>query len=535
MLVYLPALSCGFVNFDDYHNVVNNKVIWHLDGNFFRWAFTTGIDLWIPLMWLSLAVDYFFWGLNPFGYHLTNIILHSLNTGLVVLITDIILREWLGKRDKQAPEQKYLYPVTLILAGLLWGIHPLRVESVAWVTERKDVLNGIFAFSSIICYLKYVELKRCGAVSHALGMYCGACLLFLFSLMAKPVTVSLPLILLLADWYPLSRLSKETILPVLLEKLPFLLLSAAVSVFTLFFSLPTAAVSEFPFSQQLVISGNTIFEYCRLMLWPVAIIPYYEFPDILPLSFVIKTVVVAFVTGCSIWFAKKWPWFFVIWLSFVILTFPTLKFFKLEVPMAARYTYLPSVAPTIFVACMFFIFIRKSAPGCDKAALSAKSWVSWSCNVVVWRTIYFALPLIFLVCYAGVTQRLISVWRDTESLWTRVIDLNPYTTKYMDRGVYYILNRRPDAALADFSAAIDGLARRGKAPDYNAYAFRGVANMDLKRFEDAVSDFSRALMLKSHPTYYYYRGLAFQALGRHEEAEIDFNLAGPDPPPIDTF
>ncbi|MBC7962576.1 MAG: hypothetical protein H7Y05_06495, partial [Steroidobacteraceae bacterium] len=129
-LLYLRALSCDFVNYDDPDYVLENPAIRLIDGEFLAWAFTTPYMGWLmPLTWISFAVDYHFWGLNPLGFHLTNIILHSINTALVVLIADSLLRRSQVSRDDEWQES-HLYPAMLLLAGFLWGIHPLRVESV---------------------------------------------------------------------------------------------------------------------------------------------------------------------------------------------------------------------------------------------------------------------------------------------------------------------------------------------------------------------------------------------------------------------
>ncbi|MFH1027993.1 MAG: hypothetical protein V1791_08325, partial [Pseudomonadota bacterium] len=127
-LVYLPALFCDFINWDDPDYIINNPGIRLLDRQFLKEAFTTSyMGWWMPLTWISFAIDYRFWGLDPFGYHLTNVLLHSVNAGLVVLVADRLLNRMQGVEGKL--QVGYLYPATLLLAGLLWALHPLRVES----------------------------------------------------------------------------------------------------------------------------------------------------------------------------------------------------------------------------------------------------------------------------------------------------------------------------------------------------------------------------------------------------------------------
>ena len=157
---YLPALGNGFVNWDDELYIVKNYHIRSLGGSFFRWAFTSFYAAnWHPLTWISHALDYALWGLNPLGHHLTNILLHGLNTFLVVLLMTKLLTVYREKTGASFPDEKG----TLIAAGvtgLLFGIHPIHVESVAWVAERKDLLCAFFYLLSILSYVKHAREQK---------------------------------------------------------------------------------------------------------------------------------------------------------------------------------------------------------------------------------------------------------------------------------------------------------------------------------------------------------------------------------------
>ena len=161
-LVFLPALSNDFVTFDDDRFVYENKRITSIDIDFFKWAFTNRSMQWSPLRFFSHAIDYKIWKLNPMGHHLTNIILHSLNTFLVVLLV-FALCEIVKSKTVPSPtveedmrfQRKAL--ITGVVTGLLFGLHPLHVESVAWVSERKDVLYTFFYLLSLMVYLKYAS------------------------------------------------------------------------------------------------------------------------------------------------------------------------------------------------------------------------------------------------------------------------------------------------------------------------------------------------------------------------------------------
>lgn len=518
LLAFSPALFCGFVNLDDPIFILKNPFIRNLDGALLSFAFTSRtLDIWMPLTWLSFALDYQLWWLNPFGYHLTNILLHSANSALVAFVA---ARLYGFQRNLPAsncsdslhPFRSLLFP---LMAALFFSLHPLRVESVAWVTERKDVLNGFFALLSVLFYLCYAERGKWRDYAFAL-------LFFSLSLMSKPVSVVLPLVLLLIDYFPLSRQSHNSFKSLIIEKIPFFALSAATALFTiLLFSQRQLLVgfTKLSFLDRILLSGNAIFEYLRLTLFPFGILPFYELPDNLGVEQLLKTILVVGFFLFALLSARKRPWLFVSAFCFLLPLLPVLAFFQNnDIAYAARYTYLPSIALALISATGFFVAYDKILQ--VTAALR-------------WLPIAVVLMLLFL--YSAITVRLIAVWQNTETLWTRVISLDPSSPKYMDRGVYYIINNRPEDASRDFSSAIEGLVKKGKKPDHNAYAFRGVAFMDLKQYEKALQDFDTALAIKLHPTYYYYRGLALQALGRNREAELCFELAGPNPPPIDTF
>lgn len=520
-LLYLPALRNGFVNLDDPLFVQNNPYIRELNGELIAWAFSSrALDLFIPLTWISFALDYRFWGLNPLGFHLTNILLHAAATILVGLVAARLpaassATGGAGSARESRPNRHCLVP---LLAALLFGMHPLRVESVAWITERKDVLSGLFTLASVYFYLRHAgKTSQGGRRDYLLSLALFAC-----SLLAKPVSVGLPLLLLLLDWYPLQRLRHAGLYQSFREKIPFFALSLASGLLTIYlFSQKQLLVglASLPFPDRILLSGNALFEYCRLLLLPLGILPFYELPDTLGAGYLLKSMAVLVFTCICLLQLRRRPWLPAAWFSFLLPVLPVLSFLQNnDVALAARYTYLPSVAPSILAAFAAVAVLER---------LSRK-------QVRLAQSLLLGLVLL-LLCYGAITCRLIGVWHDTASLWTRVIELNPATSKYMDRGVYHILQGEPAAAVADFSSAIGWLARRGKSPDHNAYAFRGVAEMDLQRYEGALLDFDAALALKPHPTYYYYRGLALRGLGRGEEAETAFRLAGPNPPPIDTF
>ena len=489
LLVYLRALTCGFVSLDDPEYVLNNAAIRHFDWNLVVTSFTGATaGFWMPLTWISLALDHQIWRLNPLGYHLTNILLHAINAGMVVLIADRLCRG-LFAEEWERTGRAYLYPGMLLLAGLLFGIHPLRVESVAWVTERKDVLNGLFSLGSILCYLRYVQQQEAtGAGGAPRRWYFFSFALFGLSLLAKSVSVVLPAMFLVADWYPLGRLRQERLGTLVAEKLPFLFLSGAMSVATLYFTAQSrflVSYEDFPLGQRLLVSGNAVFEYCRLLLVPVGISPFHVIPDPIPTAYAVTTGLVA-VICVGVAAARKSRWVPAAWLAFLLPLLPVLAFFQNgDQSFASRFTYLPSVAPGIAVAAL-------------AAAAVARG------NGFLLRRGVPALTALLLLFHAGMTYRLIGVWQDTGTVWSRAIDLEPQAILFKERGIYHHGAGRYDAAVADYTEAL-GRATAGLQPYlYNLYAYRGEALRAAGRYEEAVADLSRAIALYPHPEYYHF-------------------------------
>lgn len=515
-VVYLKTLTCGFVGFDDTDYVLNNLTIRSLDSNLLISSFAkipADVGIWIPLKWISLAVDYHFWGLNPVGYHLTNIILHAANVMLLVLIADLLCRKLFI--EKNIPGS--VAGMALLLAGLLFGLHPLRVESVAWVTERKDVLNGIFTFSSILFYLKYVLKKDVVSFRVSVSYYILSLVCFLCSLMAKPVSVVLPCILLTLDWYPLHRCDRSRLTVVILEKIPYFLIAAGVVLLTLAVASGKGglliSMDNFPVFERVAVSGNALFEYIRLILFPFGIVQYDPLPEQIPSSFLIKALLVL-VALLAIVISRS-PVLVATMLCFLLPLLPTLAFFQNnDHAYAARYTYLPSAMPSIVIAVSFACIYDQK---------------------IIWRRLVVAFATLLVLLYAGVTLQLIHVWQDSGSYWSRIIAIKPMGRAYQERGLYYFHQRKFDRAIADFSQAIEIAFGLGMFDRYNLNAFRGEAFRETGQYEAAVADFSYAISRAPRLTYYYHRGLALKALGRLEEADADFSRAGNDKGSIEWY
>lgn len=511
LATYLRALGCGFVNYDDPHYILNNPLIRQLNLDTVVSAFTQAhVGWWMPLTWISFAVDYHFWGLDPFGYHLTNSVLHSINAGLVVLIADRLLKTGADKEKPVLPPESWIYLATLLLAGLLWGIHPLRVESVVWATERKDVLNGLFTLGATFFYLCYLQAKTVSGTG-TVRFYALSLIFFALSLMAKSVSVVLPLLLLLLDWYPAGRLRRDNLMPLLMEKLPFAVISALMTMVTIKFTSESNYLVSYEFftlGQRTLVSGNAIFEYIRLMLFPLDIVALYVIPDPIPPGYLFTSIIVVALCVCVV-LLRKYRWGLATWLGFIIPLLPVLAFLQNgDQSFAARFTYLPSITPSITVAAivgLISVKVRSRYP--------------------VWQPI--AIPaLILLIFYAVVTVRDISVWQNSETFWTRIVTVRPGAIVHKERGLYYHSIGRFAEAVDDFSAAIRMVPDNWHSYIYNLYAFRGDSLRAIGRYDEALADFNVAINQFPNPQYYYLRGTVLKSMGRGEEAEADFSAAG---------
>src|SRR2546421_4113841 len=223
---FLPALQNQFVSWDDAENFLDNPHYRGLGWTHLRWMWTTHLGHYIPLTWMTLGLDYLLWGMNPVGYHLTSLLLHAANA----VVFFFVVRRLLTRALPSPSEHGYALAVSSGVAALVFAIHPLRVESVVWVTERRDVLSGLFYLLTILLYLRAREREERGR-----GWYWLSVAAFVCALFSKSMVVNLPVVLLILDVYPLRRLGgfvgwwSEPARRIYIEKIPFVLLAAAAS------------------------------------------------------------------------------------------------------------------------------------------------------------------------------------------------------------------------------------------------------------------------------------------------------------------
>jgi len=419
--VFLPALGNQFVNWDDEVNLVSNLQFRGLGWHELGWMFGNTLGgHYIPVTWLSFGLDYVLWGRHPAASHATSVVLHTATAILFYFVARRLLHAVIRTDGRS---------ITLgaAVAALLFSLHPLRVESVAWVTERRDVLMGFWAFLCVLAYLRAVERGAAGTLHR--GWRWTAVGLFGLSLLSKSAVVGLPLLLLLLDVYPLRRLlrrplrprpgtsGERTLLRLALEKAPFVALAAAVAAVTLtvgaghrlMTSLETLSVL-----QRLAISAYATAFYLWKTVAPWPLSPLYTlFHPVLPWSwmYVGPAAFVVLVTLVAILGYRRWPAGLIVWVSYVVLLAPVVGVLHNGAQIAAdRYTYL-SCTP-------WAILGGSGVAWCRSAALRRKL------SRPVWTVVMGATALV-LVAFAGLTIRQVAVWRDSVSLWTHAASIDP--------------------------------------------------------------------------------------------------------------
>jgi tetratricopeptide (TPR) repeat protein len=515
-LAFSPTLSHGFLaTWDDGEYVLRNEPIRELSLRTLAWAFTSfHAHAWAPVTWLSYAVDHALWGLDPFGFHLTNVLLHAIDAGLVFALALALL-------DAAAPGlPRARARAAALLAALVWSVHPLRVESVAWVTERKDVLAALFGLGATLAWLRHARTpptpaRRRGAHAAALGLYA-------LSLGAKPALVTLPLALLLLDWFPLRRLATEGARRVLLEKLPWLALSGAATLATIAAHQDVGLGADWgtPASHALVALRAT-WEYLRLTAWPAGLGPFHLHPvRVAPgdLAYMLPALAVLAVTGATFWQARRRPALAAGWLGYLVLVAPGLGSAQVSAAaMADRFSYFPAIPLTLLAAGgLAALAGRLPSPAALRAAVAASAAV--------------------LAVLLGLTLRQASFWRDDVALWSRAIDLQPHASgrTYYQRAGAHRLRGDWRSALADVDEALAIATAKRYWGIQEIHAERARILVLAGDLEGAVADLTRALQTatgRERGDRLRERAELYRALGRDDLAGADLREAGEAPQP----
>lgn len=495
-VVFGQTLRHDFVNYDDDVYVYENPAVTKglsLGGIAGAFARAHGSN-WHPLTTISHMADCQLYGLKPGGHHLTNVLLHT----ATVLLLFLLLRNLTGA----------FWPSAFVAA--VFGLHPLRVESVAWVAERKDVLSGLFFVLTLGAYFRYA--RRLAAMNFSLTLG-----LFTLALLSKPMVVTLPFILLLLDYWPLGRwrwhsqTTTESKPPVdhqgqdpqmfrrlIIEKIPFLLLGAAAGLATILAQ--QGAIKEVQNLGFLPRIENALVAYVVYLwqlLYPNGLAVYYPHPkDQMPFWLVgLCVVILTIISAGVLRWQRNRPYLLVGWLWYLGMLVPVIGILQVgSQAHADRYTYLPQIGLSVLMAW----------GAVDLCGV-------WRCHRIVLGTAA-AMVLTSLMILASIQT---SHWRDSVSLWKHTIDCTPENSRTQNNfGVALAQQGKWDEAIHHYEQAL-----RLK-PDYakalynmgNALAARG-------KNDDAIQSYERALQFKpDHAETHYVLGVALAAQGRYNEA-----------------
>ena len=342
---YLPVLKNDFVNWDDKDTITDNLQIRRLDGNSLRWMFTTfATGNWMPLTWLSFALNYQVNGLDPRVFHATNVFFHALNTLLVFLVCLRLMKHLPEKKGGPALSNAKTFGLPIsFMTALLFGLHPIHVESVAWATERKDVLYAFFYLGALWVYLGKpfsFELK---------GFKHWACLgLYLLALMSKPMAITLPFIFLILDGWPLGRWGLGYA-KLIKEKVVFFAVALGAVLVTMASHAKALSYAKSGVEFYWVMNSfRSLVFYLVKMAWPQGLTTYYPFPPSLSGFYLFENfcaaALVILVFYLLFHYNRKAPYLLAAWLYYVVVLLPVVGIIQTGSQAAAdRYTYLSSL------------------------------------------------------------------------------------------------------------------------------------------------------------------------------------------------
>lgn len=466
VIVFGPLAKYDFVNVDDDLYTYKNRIVKEgLTPGGVAWAFQAIYDAnWFPLTWISYMVDVEIFGTGPGGHHAMNVLIHTLSTLLLFLV----LRGMTGAT----------WPSAMVAA--LFGVHPLHVESVAWISERKDVLSAFFWMLTLWAYWGYAR-------SPGLARYVGVLLVYVLGLMSKSMVVTLPLVLLLLDYWPLRRVQTRvsvsqgagintapaTVKRLVLEKLPLLGLAITVCIVTFYGQARDGAVGTLEAYPVWTRVGNAVVAYASYlakMFWPVKLAAFYPHPGAPPVwKFSAALVVLAAVSLAVLVAARRHPYGIVGWLWYLGTLVPVIGLVQVgNQSMADRYTYLPLVG----------VFIVIAWAGAELA--SSRPYA---------KTLLASAGVAAIVALTATASAQVKHWRNSETLLLHAVAVTEQTwLAHNNLGNVYLREKRIDKAQEHYREALK------IKPDYvNALSNMGISLYEQGKYDASISYYKKAL------------------------------------------
>jgi tetratricopeptide (TPR) repeat protein len=552
--LYAASLNNGFISYDDPAYVTNNRIVMQgLTRSGAIWAFTTSAEAnWHPITWLSHMLDVQLFGMHPAGHHLMNVLLHAVNVVLLFLLLNAATK----MRWRSA------------LVAALFAVHPLNVETVAWIAERKSLISTAFFFLALGAYDWYVRRPN-------VGRYLAVALFFALGLMAKPMVITLPFVLLLLDYWPLERFSFDSDSSgstglgfrwrLVLEKVPLLLLSLASAAVTIYAQRSAGAIGSvaiLPIDVRIKNAIASYLDYISKAAWPAKLAVFYPHPEnALPLGKVLLSAIFLVIVSLLAWRARKQQRYFLTgWLWYLGTLVPVIGIIQAgRQAMADRYAYIPLIGIFVLVVWCVADWLPKREP---------------------WRAFEASLASVVLILFAVCSYRQIGFWHDSYSLFSHALSVTPDNviaednlgTAYAERGFqqeamqhyaaatrltpgltaphynlatmllranrlddaqreYEIVvrNSKDDAQLAqtynnlgilfteknqiaEALRAFD-MAIQLNSGEVNSYIGRGTIEYQAAKFDAALADFSQAAQIGNSPLAYFWIGKTLEQKG----------------------
>lgn len=489
LFVFSPVLWHDFVNFDDPDFVYSNPYIQSgVTLESIRWAFTTGYQAnWIPLTWITHMLDVQFFGLNPAMHHLGNLLMHVASS---CLLFTFLKRATGGVWQSAA-------------VASLFALHPLHVESVAWVAERKDVLSALFFMLTLHAWLRYSE-------SPGMGRYLIAVVCFILGLLSKSMLVTLPVVLLLLDCWPFqqwrddkgSPYTRRSLKTLVAEKIPFFALSVCASLIT--YTVHHArgeAIQGYTLLSKVGKSCIAYTTYLVNMVWPVDLAVLYPFPKYPPTMgrVLVSVFFLIIVSGFVIWLSKSHPYLLTGWLWYLLTLLPVIGLIQIgQHTVADRYTYIPLTG-------VFIMIVWGGAQLARKYRLPI--------------AVTGAASLIILVVMIVLTVKQLSYWQNSFTLFSRAIAVTSENwVAHNNLGIVLEEEGKTDEAIAQYKLSIKA------KPSYGlAYMNLGMAYRVKKEFTLAEDAFRWSLKFEPYnPIAHFNLGLLYLDIGRYDLAEEEY-------------
>jgi len=468
-LPFVPALRNGWVNWDDPVFLLGNAHLRSLSFENLRWMLTTTWSgVYQPLPWLTYALDHSLWGLDPAGFHLTSILFHCANAALFFLIARRLLSL---ARAPQAPEGEAALGLAAFAAALLFAVHPLRVESVAWASERRDVVCGAFFLLSVLAYLR--ERESGAGVGASLALFSGA-------LLSKATAVTLPVLLLILDVYPLRRLPEDPrrwlskpASGVIREKIPYFSAAAAAGLLAIWAESSNRVLwtwQQHGLGTRLAQAAFGVSFYLAKTLFPFGLSPCYEMPadaaSIAPAA-ALGAAAAALLSVLAWRLRSRMPGLLAAWLAYLAAISPVLGLLQAGSQIAAdRYSYLSCLGWPLLAAGWLRAKLEGEPPA-RRASLAAAACL--------------------LIILAALSWRQTGFWRDPIALWSHALEVDPGSAvANLDMGAALADSGRVAQAAARFEAALRANPACVEAEDALIRAWGGEPAADAQRLSRIV-------------------------------------------------